>query len=77
MKTPIIEVYVTRKGKFIVEVTAPIKGKLRGVKTVQITIGDNRWKAGEIDEYKDIIYRKVRELITSLHIQCEEHIANE
>lgn len=76
MASAIIEIFITRKGKIQVELTEPINGKLSGVIKKQIIVGGKRWQEGELKEHEDRIYRKVRELLTSLHIQCEEHIAN-
>jgi hypothetical protein len=70
-----IKVRITKANKIEVEVIQDHK-KVPGLRTTKIstTLGSNRWYSGEFDPFKHLIYTKIREYITNLHLQVEQHI---
>jgi len=66
----IIEVFITRSKKIQVEVTTfPTDGSK--IIQRQLTVGSNAWNEGEFNEYKTAIFKKTRELLTTIHSECE------
>jgi hypothetical protein len=69
----IIKVFITSVKTIGFEIKTIPNGKMSECQCKSSTVGSERWKAGEFDAYKDKIYIKTRELLTTIHLETEKH----
>lgn len=69
----LIKVFITSKNTIGFEIQTFPKGEISASKYVSSTVGSKRWDAGEFDNYKDKIYVKTREILTTIHLETEKY----
>jgi len=63
----IIEVYITRKGKYRAKVS-----NLDTLSAEEITVGGKQWKAGKLPEHKEVILSKCSALHARLGVTLDQ-----